>query len=60
MRPVPHQGRLPVEHVRVARPRECSVRSLPRVCQTVSGSAGYAGNRFGVRYYVNDGVLIEV
>ena len=54
------QGAAAVEHVRLAPPRGGSVRSLPRDCRTVSGSGGYAGSRFFVRYDVDDGILVEV
>ena len=54
------QGAAAVEHVRLAPPRGGSVTSLPRDCRTVSGSGGYAGSRFFVRYYVDDGILVEV
>ena len=37
-----------------------SVTSFPRDCRTVPGSGGYAGSRFFVRYYVDDGILVEV
>ena len=54
------QGAAAVGHVRLAPPRGGSVTSLPRDCRTVSGSGGYAGSRFFVRYYVDDGILVEV
>ena len=53
------QGAASVEHVRLAPPGGGSVRSLPRNCRTVSGSGGYAGSRFFVRYYVDDGILVK-
>ena len=49
-----------VKHVRLAPPRGGSVTSLPRDGRTVSGSGGYAGSHFFVRYYVDDGILVEV
>ena len=49
-----------VEHVRLAPPRGGSVTALPRDCRTVSGSGGYAGSRFFVKHYVDDGILVEV
>ena len=54
------QGAAAVEHVRLAPPRGSSVASLPHDCQTVSGGGGYAGSRFFVRYYVDNGILVEV
>ena len=54
------QGAAAVEHVRHAPLRRGSVRSLPRNCRPVSGSDGYAGSCFFVRYYVDDGILAEV
>ena len=51
------QGPAAVEHVRLAPPRGGSVRSLPRDCQTVSGTSEVV---FFVRYYVVDGILVEV
>ena len=57
---VSQQGAAAVEYVRLAPPRGGSGTSLPRDCRTVSGSGGYAGSRFFVRYYVDDGILVEV
>ena len=54
------QGAAAVEHVCLAPLRGGSVTSLPRDCRTVSGSGGYAGSRFFVRDYVDDGILVEV
>ena len=54
------QGAAAVEHVRLAPPRGASFTPLARDCRTVSGSGGYAGSRFCVRYYVDDGMLVEV
>ena len=57
---VSQQGAAAVEYVRLAPPRGGSGTSLPRDCRTVSGSGGYAGSRFIVRYYVDNGILVEV
>ena len=54
------QGAAAVEHVPLAPQRGGPVRSLPRDCRIVSGSGGYAGSRCFVRYYVDDGILVEV
>ena len=54
------QGAAAVEHVRLAPRRGGSVSSLPRDRRTVSGSGGYAESRFFARYYVDDGILVEV
>ena len=54
------QGAAAVKHVRLAPPRGASVTPLPRDCRTVSGSGGSAGSRFFVRYYVDDGIRVEI
>ena len=54
------QGAAAVERVQLSPLRGGSVRSLPRDCRPISGSNGYAGSYFFVRYYVDDGILIEV
>ena len=57
---VSQQAAAAVEHVRLAPPRGGSVTSIHRDCRTVSGSGGFAGSRCLVRYYVDDGILVEV
>ena len=54
------QGAAAVQHVRLAPPRGGSVRSFPRDCRTVSGSGGFAGSYCFVRYYIDDGIFVEV
>ena len=34
--------------------------SLPRDCRPVHGEGGNAGSYFFVRYYVDDGILVEL
>ena len=57
---VSQQGAAAVVHVRISPPRGVPVVSIPGDCGPVSGSGGNAGNYFFVRYYVDDGILVEV
>ena len=54
------QGAAAVERVRLALSRGGSIWSFPRDCRTVCDSGRYAGNRVFVRYYVYDGIFVEV
>ena len=57
---VSQQGAAAVAHVGTSPPRGVPVVSIPGDCGPVSGSSGNAGNYFFVRYYVDDGTLVEV
>ena len=48
-----------VQHVKVVPPTVSAAR-LPRDCATIVMDGGFAGSVFFVRYYVDDGVLVEV
>ena len=54
------QGAAAVAHVEIAPSRGVPVKTLPRDCRPVPGSGGYAGSYIFVRYYVDDGILVEV
>ena len=54
------QGAAAVAHVGIAPPRGVPVVSLPRDCRPVPGVGGNAGSYFFVRYYVDDGILVEL
>ena len=54
------QGAAAVEHVCLAPSWDKPVVSLPRDCKPVPGVGGNTGSYFFVRYYVNDGILVEV
>ena len=53
------QGAAAVAHVGITPPRGVPVVSLPRDCRPVPGTGGNAGSCFSVRYYVDDGILVE-
>ena len=53
------KGAAAVAHVGIPPPREVPVVSAPGDCGPVSGSGGNDGNYFFLRYYVDDGILIE-
>ena len=57
---VSRQGEDTVAHVVVAPPRGGPVVPLPRDCQPVLGTEGNTGSSFVVRYYVDDGILMEL
>ena len=57
---VSQQGAAAVAHVRISPPRGVPVVSILGDCGPVFGSGGNAGNYFFVRYYVDDGILVEV
>jgi len=52
------EGAKAVDHVRIV-PPDVSAVSLPRDCEPVVMDGGFAGSEFFVRYYVDDGVLVE-
>ncbi len=52
------EGAQAVAHVQVVSPTAPAV-SLPRDCQTLTMDGGFAGSVFFVRYYVDDGILVE-
>lgn len=53
-------GAAAVQHVQVVSPPdEITAVPLPVDCQTIVGDGAFAGCPFFVRYYVDDGVLIE-
>ena len=54
------QGVAAVAHVKMSPPRGAPVASLPRDCRPVPGTGGTTGGYFFVRYYVDDGILVEV
>ena len=54
------QGVAAVEHVELAPSRGVPVESLPRDCRPVPGRGGITGSYFFVRYYADDGILVEV
>ena len=54
------QGAAAVVHVGIAPPRGVPVVSLPRDCRPVPGVGGNAGSYFFVRYYVDDGILVQL
>ena len=56
----PKKGAAAVAHVGISPPRRVPVVSIPAGCGPVSGSGGNAGNYFFVRYYVNDGIVVEL
>ena len=47
-----------VDHVNIVSPTAPAAR-LPRDCATIVMDGGFAGSAFFVRYYVDDGVLVE-
>ena len=47
-----------VDHVHIVSPTAPAAR-LPRDCATIVKDSGLAGSAFFVRYYVDDGVLVE-
>ena len=49
-----------VEHVELAPSRGVPVKSPPRDCRPVPGRGGCTGSYFSVRYYVDDGIVVEV
>ena len=57
---VSQQGASAVAHVRISPPRGVPVVSIPGDCGPASGSGGNAGNYLFVRYYVDDGILVEL
>ena len=57
---VSQQGAAAVAHVGISPPRGVPVVSTPGDCGPVSGSGGNAGTYFFVRYYVDDGILVEL
>ena len=54
------QGAAAVAHVELSPPRGVRVVAIPRDCGPVLGSGGNTENIFLVRYYVDDGILVEV
>ena len=54
------RGAAAVAHLGIAQPRGVPVVSLPRVCRPVHGGGGNARSYFFVRYYVDDGILVEL
>lgn len=54
------QGRAAVAHVRVNAETEREVMPIPPDCERVPGSGGGAGDRYFVRFHVDDGILVEV
>ena len=59
MFPKKKEGAAAAPHVGISPPRGVPVVSIPGDCGPVSGSGGNAGNYFLVRYYVDDGILVE-
>ena len=57
---VPRQGQAAVAHVVVALPRGGPVVTLPGDCQPVPGTGGNTGSCVCVRYYVEDGIIVEL
>lgn len=49
-----------VAHVDVSIPARGEPVSVPTDCSVVPGERGFAGDAFFVRYYVDDGILVEV
>lgn len=54
------QGAAAVAHVKVVPPRGGRAAALPSDCARVQGWSGRTGSVFFVRYYVDDGILVEV
>ena len=54
------QGAAAVDHVCLAPSRGSPVVSLPRACQPAPGMGGNTESYFFARYYVDDGILVEV
>lgn len=54
------QGRAAVAHVSVDAEAGRETMSIPSDCERVSGAGGNAGDQFFVRFYVDDGILVEV
>lgn len=58
---VTQEGSEAVKHVRIVpSPVDAPAADLPSGCQKVQGTGGFAGSPFFVRYYVDDGILVEV
>ena len=57
---VSQQGAAAVAHVELSSPRGVRVVAIPRDCGPVPGSGGSTGSYFFVRYYVDDGILVEL
>jgi len=57
---VSRQGAAAVSHVEVSPPRGVQVVAIPRDCGPVPGAGGLTGSNFFVRYYVDDGILVEL
>ena len=54
------QGAAAVAHVKVMPPRGGRAAALPRDCVRIQGWGGGTGSVFFVRYYADDGILVEV
>ena len=53
-------GAAAVDHVTVVPPRGGRAAALPRDCVRIQDVGGETGSEFFVRYYVDDGILVEI